>query len=377
MKKQALPSLSSVSAAELADFKTKDKVVLVGFFDKNSADLKNFAALADKHRDTFVFGHVAEAEAAKAEGVKVPSIVLYRTFDDEKKVVFTGKVGNSEEIEDFLKAESIPLIDEVGPENFVSYADAGLPLAYYFTEPEGADKEKDLEAIKKIAAEYRKTIKFVWIDAVKFVNHAKGLNLAGEKWPAFAIQVISANTKYPLDNLGSDHGAAIKKFVAEYAAGKLQPSIKSEPIPKQDGPVTILVADEFDKIVFDDSKDVFAEFYAPWCGHCKKLAPIYDELGEKFSSVKDKLVIAKMDATNNDLPPGLPFQVQSFPTIKFKPAGTKEWIDFEGDRTVEGMSEFIIAHAKNNVTLTPGEKEATPVKDAPPPAAEHVKHEEL
>ena len=45
--------------------------------------------------------------------------------------------------------------------------------------------------------------------------------------------------------------------------------------------VQILVAENFDSIVNDDSKDVLIEFYAPWCGHCKNLEPKYKELGEK------------------------------------------------------------------------------------------------
>lgn len=43
----------------------------------------------------------------------------------------------------------------------------------------------------------------------------------------------------------------------------------------------VLVAENFDSIVNDDSKDVLIEFYAPWCGHCKSLEPKYKELGEK------------------------------------------------------------------------------------------------
>ena len=45
---------------------------------------------------------------------------------------------------------------------------------------------------------------------------------------------------------------------------------KSEKPPKKNnGPVKVVVANTFDQIVGDKSKDVLIEFYAPWCGHCK------------------------------------------------------------------------------------------------------------
>lgn len=58
-----------------------------------------------------------------------------------------------------------------------------------------------------------------------------------------------------------------------------------------------------------------------------------------------------MEATENDLPPSVPFRVAGFPTIKFKPAGTREFIDYEGDRSLESLIAFVEEHAKNNVEV--------------------------
>ena len=60
-----------------------------------------------------------------------------------------------------------------------------------------------------------------------------------------------------------------------------------------------------------------------------------------------------MDATENDLPAKTPFTIAGFPTIKFKPAGTKEFIDYAGDRSFEDLVSFIEANAKNDVALPP------------------------
>lgn len=59
---------------------------------------------------------------------------------------------------------------------------------------------------------------------------------------------------------------------------------------------------------------------APWCGHCKELTPIWEQLGEKYADHED-IVIAKMDATANEVES---LDIRGFPTLKYFPAGGKE-----------------------------------------------------
>jgi protein disulfide-isomerase A1 len=95
-----------------------------------------------------------------------------------------------------------------------------------------------------------------------------------------------------------------------------------------------------------------------------------------------------MEATENDLPASVPFRVQGFPTLKFKPAGSRDFIDYEGDRSLESLIAFVEEHAKNSLEIPekPVEKaEEIPVDDSDaaqtpvsaPPAAETVSHVEL
>ena len=115
--------------------------------------------------------------------------------------------------------------------------------------------------------------------------------------------------------------------------------IKSQKPPKKQGPVVTVVGSTFEQIVDDTSKDVLIEFYAPWCGHCKQLAPIYEQLAQKLKSEKN-LVIAKIDATANDYPKKV-FEVSGFPTIFLATAKDKNPILFSGDRTAQGMEAFL------------------------------------
>jgi len=108
--------------------------------------------------------------------------------------------------------------------------------------------------------------------------------------------------------------------------------------------VKVIVASQFKELVEDSDKDVFVEFYAPWCGHCKKLAPIWEEIGEHFADNKN-LVIAKMDATANDVV-SKDYNVKGFPTLYFKQSNGKV-VSYNGDRSKANLIAFINKHVAN------------------------------
>jgi len=101
-----------------------------------------------------------------------------------------------------------------------------------------------------------------------------------------------------------------------------------------------LLPSNFDDIVLKSGKPALVEFFAPWCGHCKSLAPIYDELAASYESSKDKVVIAKVDADEHkDL--GRRFGVQGFPTLKWFDGKSDTPSDYNSGRDLESLQKFI------------------------------------
>ncbi|KAF7870116.1 uncharacterized protein EAF02_009306 [Botrytis sinoallii] len=369
MTKQSLPAVSVLTKDTLEDFKTADKVVLVAYFDaEDKTSNATFNTVAEKLRDDYLFGASNDAALAKAEGVSFPSVVLYKSFD-EGKAIFPDAF-DAEVIEKFAKTASIPLIGEVGPETYAGYMATGIPLAYIFAEtPE--ERTTLAEALKPVAEKHRGAISFATIDAKAFGAHAGNLNLDADKFPAFAIQNTVDNKKYPFDQSVEITEASISKFVQQYVDGKVEPSIKSEPIPeKQEGPVQIVVAHNYDDIVLDDKKDVLIEFYAPWCGHCKALAPKYDILAGLYADAghNDKVTIAKVDATLNDVPD----EIQGFPTIKLYKAGDKKNpVTYNGSRSIEDLIKFVKENGQHEIEVTYDESAAAS-PEAEKPIAESL-----
>ncbi|OKL61471.1 Protein disulfide-isomerase tigA [Talaromyces atroroseus] len=100
-----------------------------------------------------------------------------------------------------------------------------------------------------------------------------------------------------------------------------------------------LLPSNFDKIAVNSGKFTMVEFFAPWCGHCKNLAPVYEELAQAFA-FSDKIQIAKVDADEHrDL--GKAYNIQGFPTIKYFDGKSSKAQEYDGGRDIEALTAFV------------------------------------
>lgn len=78
--------------------------------------------------------------------------------------------------------------------------------------------------------------------------------------------------------------------------------------------VKTLTPSTFNAVALDKSKIVFVKFFAPWCGHCKALAPVYSKLADIFIE-EESVVIAELDA-DKYRSVAQQYGVSGYPTLK-------------------------------------------------------------
>lgn len=104
---------------------------------------------------------------------------------------------------------------------------------------------------------------------------------------------------------------------------------------------------------------VFVKFYAPWCGHCKKMAPDYQELGAKFNVDGQKVKIAKIDCTVHKTF-SEKYKIEGFPTLKLFVNG--EPVDYQGERTKAAMLDFIQKKSNQKMKIAKTKEEVHDLK---------------
>ncbi|KAJ8687889.1 hypothetical protein QAD02_023684 [Eretmocerus hayati] len=340
LKKTGPPAKELNTVEEAKAFIEENNVAIVGFFKDAESDKAKVFLEVGSAVDDQVFGISKNADVFAEYGVEDGKVVLFKKFDDKKAEYneeFTVK-----DLKNFVQVESLPLIIEFNQETAqkIFSGDIKSHLLVFLSKEQG-HYDKYVEDLKKPAKEYRSQVLFVTIDADES-DHERIFEFFGmkkENVPAMRLIKLEEDmAKYKPENpeISAEN---VKKFVSAFLDGKLRRHLLTQDLPADwdETPVKVLVGTNFAEVAYDKSKKVLVEFYAPWCGHCKQLAPIYDQLGEKYKD-DDKIVIAKMDATANELED---VKISSFPTIKLYKAETNEAVEYNGERTLEGLAKFI------------------------------------
>jgi len=178
------------------------------------------------------------------------------------------------------------------PENFDNEVGGDQPALVEFFAPWCGHCKNLAPEYEKAAAAFAKLpVKVASVDADKY----------GDLGSRFGVSGFPTLKYFPAGSKDGEayNGGRTAKDIVEFLNGKAGTNAR---IKEASTAVTVLTDQNFDDIVKDSKKHVLVEFYAPWCGHCKSLAPHYEKLATIFSSEPD-VIIAKLDADGKRVHP--------------------------------------------------------------------------
>ncbi|XP_063208377.1 protein disulfide-isomerase [Chroicocephalus ridibundus] len=342
LKKRTGPAATTLTDATAAEtLVDSSEVVVIGFFKDLTSEAAKEFLLAAEAVDDIPFGISSSGDVFTKYQLSKDGVVLFKKFDEGRNN-FEGDL-TKDNLLNFIKSNSLPLVieftEQTAPKIFGGEIKTHILL---FLPKSVSGYQEKLDNFKSAAGNFKGKILFIFIDSDHSDNQRilEFFGLKKEECPAVRLITLEEEmTKYKpeSDDLTADK---IKEFCNKFLEGKIKPHLMSQDLPEDwdKQPVKVLVGKNFEEVAFDENKNVFVEFYAPWCGHCKQLAPIWDKLGETYRD-HENIVIAKMDSTANEVEA---VKIHSFPTLKFFPAGSgRNVIDYNGERTLEGFKKFL------------------------------------
>jgi len=351
MQKQAAPVLTNLkSVDDVSNFKrTKGAAgaVILGYFsDLNNKLYQTFNSLASTLREDFSFGLISDPNTAKSHNYN--NQIIVSKSDGSVKVYDPTEHGL--DLESFINSNSFSVGGEFTETNSKRYSSTNLPILKLYIPIDYVKNQKRtqyyqrrLQKLVKDNPAYESQILFTIANKDTLLRDPSVYGLASS--PDFLAVIEKDGSKYVMPVSPTFNVEVLRQFVDDYLAGKLESFVKSQEVEEQKPGTHVVrvVGRNFEQIVEDKSKNVMIEFYAPWCGHCKTLEPIYEELAKKRGG-KGDVVIAKLDATANDWNQEK-YKVSGFPTIFFKTKSGKIET-YNGEREVKAMNKWIDSKAE-------------------------------
>ncbi|CAK9084638.1 unnamed protein product [Durusdinium trenchii] len=322
-RSQEAPVLELGNEKELQQLLERNVTGYMEFFSPSCGACKKFAPTyesAARKAPNFTFARVdcstpdGERSCNKHGIDKYPSLFLMQGGRLEK---YPGGPKRHQLLEYLETQTSPPWRDFQSQEEAIAFAKKKRLLLW------AGDRNANFEAVLTAANEMRQQVSLGKVDADK-----ESLSLLAPSRKEVAYQ-------------GPYQPEDLQLWLAEQL-------VRSAPIPPEtetqasSSPVRTVVGANFRQKVFkplEEGKHVLLEVYAPWCGHCKKLAPIYEQFAQKMQDEGRPLVVAKLDGDANGIP-FAGFDYTGFPTL-FYLSPSSEQITKVSERTLEGLVSFV------------------------------------
>eukprot|EP00605_Chrysophyceae_sp_TOSAG23-4_P001576 GSChrysophyteH1.ASY1.ANO1.1731.1 assembled CDS len=321
LSKKTGPVATPITSAEEYSHmeEANDVFVLGAFADTSSAAAKTFLDVAAS-MEPHTFAITDNADVKSSLGVSADTVVIVKTFDERRNDLEISNSANKQDIIDFVGGHAIPLVQVFSDETSGKIFKSPIQKhTLFFTDSQSDHHEGVTEAFRTAGKDFR--------GRTMMVNVQESQSRVAEY---FGLKT-------------SDFPAAIFADMSSSGGMKKYPMTADT-----EGAVTVVKGKSFQELVMDNTKDVLMEFYAPWCGHCKALAPEYEKLGEALKG-NDNIVVGKMDSTANEIDVA-GVEVKGFPTLYFFKGNSKgSPMKYEGGRTFEDMAEYIQKNAFNQV----------------------------
>ncbi|KAJ7306084.1 hypothetical protein JRQ81_010450 [Phrynocephalus forsythii] len=349
MRQKAGPSAIFLEdAVAAAAFLAAHPVAAIGFFrDGLDKDAQLFHEVADSDTLNVAMALTDRRELFEKYNVTGEMVCLFRKdSSSEPRVDFRVNEAlgglDGEELTHFLAVQSLELVVEYTRESSPRIFEAKIPnhLLLFLNKTEASQREL-LGGFRDAAAPFRGQVLFIVADVSgegAGLLHFFGLQ-AGEA-PAACFIHVGTSTKYRLAATEGLAAPSLRAFCQAVLEGRVEPYLMSQDGPQDwdRRPVKVLVGKNFAQVAFDEGKDVFVKFYAPWCPHSKAMAAAWEELGEKYQNHED-VVIAEMDATTNEV---AEIAIRAYPTLYYFPMGQgRKMIEYKGPRDLASFTQFL------------------------------------
>jgi len=231
-------------------------------------------------------------------------IVVYAHHDSPQVTRYT----TFEDLQSFISAHAFPPVSKFSQSNFHRMSDKQFTII-------GVDKITDVEkeqylvSVLQKVSENRNNFGFLYGDSDKLKRGIENAGATGKFLPTLLAVNPETNDQFAFDEEIEFNVDNVANWLDGLMDGTTKPFRKSLPLPEEDeGPVKTLVHKNFHTI---KGKDAVVMYFAPWCDHCKKLAPIYEEIANEFAS--SNILFAKMDIDGNHIIEN----IQEIPTLVY------------------------------------------------------------